>query len=57
MLGPEDAARRIADGLARGKAEIVFPWQMMLAMKAARLMPVRPWSEILSRQATTRHLR
>ena len=51
-----DAARRIADGLARGKAEIVFPWQMMLAMKAARLVPVRPWSEALSRQATTRHL-
>ena len=56
MLEPADAARRIADGLARGKAEIVFPWQMMLAMKAARLVPVRPWSEILSRQATTRHL-
>jgi NAD(P)-dependent dehydrogenase (short-subunit alcohol dehydrogenase family) len=56
MLEPADAARRIADGLARGKAEIVFPWQMMLAMKAARLVPVRPWSEIMSRQATTRHL-
>jgi NAD(P)-dependent dehydrogenase (short-subunit alcohol dehydrogenase family) len=56
MLEPDDAARRIADGLARGKAEIVFPWQMMVAMKAARLVPVRPWSEILSRQATTRHL-
>ena len=25
MLEPADAARRIADGLARGKAEIVFP--------------------------------
>jgi NAD(P)-dependent dehydrogenase (short-subunit alcohol dehydrogenase family) len=57
MLEPADAARRIADGLARGKAEIVFPWQMMLAMKAARLVPVRPWGEIMSRQATTRHLR
>ncbi len=56
MLEPADAARRIADGLARGKAEIVFPWQMMLAMKAARLVPVRPWSKIMSRQATTRHL-
>ena len=27
MLEPADAARRIADGLARGKAEIVFPWR------------------------------
>ena len=25
MLEPDEAARRIADGLARGKAEIVFP--------------------------------
>ncbi len=57
MLEPDDAARRIADGLDRGKAEIVFPWQMMLGMKAVRLVPVRPWSEIMSRQATTRHLR
>jgi hypothetical protein len=30
---------------------------MMLAMKAARLVPVRPWTAIMSRQATTRHLR
>ena len=56
MLEPADAARRIADGIARDKAEIVFPWQMMLPMKAARLVPVRPWSEIMSRQATTRRL-
>jgi NAD(P)-dependent dehydrogenase (short-subunit alcohol dehydrogenase family) len=57
ILEPNDAARRIVDGLARGKAEIVFPWQMMLALKAARLVPVRLWSDIMSRQATTRHLR
>ena len=54
MLEPGDAARRIADGLARGKAEIVFPWQMMLAMKAVRLVPVRPWAAVMSRQARTR---
>jgi short-subunit dehydrogenase len=54
MLEPGDAARRIADGLEREKAEIVFPWQMMLAMKAARLVPVRPWARVMSRQATTR---
>ena len=29
---------------------------MMLAMKAARLVPVRPWSEVMSRQTTTRRL-
>jgi short-subunit dehydrogenase len=44
MLEPRDAARRIADGLARGKAEIVFPLPMLVAMKAARLVPVRTWA-------------
>jgi short-subunit dehydrogenase len=54
MLEPPDAARRIADGLEKGKAEIVFPWQMMLAMKTVRLVPVRPWAAVMSRYATTR---
>ena len=44
LLEPEDAARRIADGLSRGKAEIVFPLPMLVAMKAARLVPVRTWA-------------
>jgi short-subunit dehydrogenase len=57
MLEPDDAARRIANGLEKGKAEIVFPLPMMLAMKAVRLIPVRPWTAIMSRQARTRHLR
>ena len=57
MLEPADAARRIADGLEKDKAEIVFPLQMMLAMKTVRMVPVRPWTAIMSRQARTRHLR
>jgi short-subunit dehydrogenase len=44
MLEPADAARRICDGIAKGKAEIVFPLPMMLAMKAVRLVPVRPYA-------------
>jgi NAD(P)-dependent dehydrogenase (short-subunit alcohol dehydrogenase family) len=43
MLEPDEAARRICRGLERGKPEIVFPLPMMLAMKAARLVPVRAW--------------
>jgi hypothetical protein len=54
MLKADDAARRIADGLEKGKAEIIFPLQMMLLMKAARLVPVRPWTAAWSRVATTR---
>ncbi len=48
MIEADDAARRIADGLAKGKTEIVFPRQMMVLMKAARLVPVRPWAAAYS---------
>jgi short-subunit dehydrogenase len=44
LISPEEAARAIADGMARDKAEIVFPLPMMLLMKAARLVPVRAWT-------------
>jgi NAD(P)-dependent dehydrogenase (short-subunit alcohol dehydrogenase family) len=54
LMEPPDAAQRIADGIAREKAEIVFPLPMMLLMKATRLVPVRPWTALMSRQATTR---
>jgi NAD(P)-dependent dehydrogenase (short-subunit alcohol dehydrogenase family) len=57
MLEADDAARRIANGIAREKAEIVFPLPMMLLMKATRLVPVRPWTALLSRRARTRHSR
>jgi short-subunit dehydrogenase len=41
MLEPDDAARRICRGIEKDKAEIVFPFPMMLGMKALRLVPVR----------------
>jgi short-subunit dehydrogenase len=44
MVSPEEAARAIVDGIAKDKAEIVFPLPMMLLMKAARLVPVRAWT-------------
>ncbi len=44
MMEPDEAARRICDGIVRGKAEVVFPLPMMLAMKTARLVPVRLWA-------------
>jgi short-subunit dehydrogenase len=45
MLEPGDAARRIVRGLEKGKAEVAFPLPMLLALKTARLVPVRLWSE------------
>jgi len=45
MLEADDAARRIAHGLERGRSEIVFPLPMLLLMKAAKVVPVRLWAE------------
>ncbi len=49
MIETDDAAGRIADGIAAGKVEIVFPRPMMLAMKVARVVPVRVWPRIAKR--------
>jgi len=51
MVEPEAAARTIADGIARDKAEIVFPLPMMVAMKAARLVPTRAWTALTAAMA------
>ena len=45
MLDADEAARRIVRGLEKGKAEIAFPLPMLIALKAARLVPVRLWAE------------
>ena len=51
LMEPGDAARAIADGMARDKAEVVFPFPMMVAMKTARLVPVRAWTAMTARLA------
>ncbi|HEU0193557.1 MAG TPA: SDR family NAD(P)-dependent oxidoreductase [Gaiellales bacterium] len=54
MLEPDDAARRICDGLEQGRPEIVFPLSMMLAMKAVRLVPVRTYAWAFSLRRSQR---
>ncbi|CAN5343386.1 SDR family NAD(P)-dependent oxidoreductase [soil metagenome] len=54
IIEADQAAREIADGIAKGKAEVVFPLPMMLLMKAARLIPVAPWTALISRVAAQR---
>lgn len=49
LIDAEQAARSIADGLERGRPEIVFPWPMAVAMKLARLVPVRVWAAVTAR--------
>jgi short-subunit dehydrogenase len=46
IVEPEAAANSIADGLEQGRTEIVFPWQMAVSMKVARLVPVRLWAAL-----------
>ncbi len=49
LLEADDAARRMAEGIARNKAEIVFPLPMMLAMKVIRTLPIRPYTDLYAR--------
>ncbi|MBA3523257.1 MAG: SDR family NAD(P)-dependent oxidoreductase [Geodermatophilaceae bacterium] len=49
IMSPEDAAYKMADGIASGRPEVVFPLPMLLLMKTARLIPVRAWAALLSR--------
>lgn len=50
IIGPGEAAARIADGLESGRSEIVFPRRMAVLMKAARLVPVGAWSWLVRRR-------
>ncbi len=56
MLEADDAARRIVRGLEKGKAEIVFPLPMLVAMKVAKVVPVRLWAEAFRLSAATASL-
>lgn len=48
LIDADRAARAIADGLERGQVEIVFPWQMAVLAKVARLLPVRAWAALVA---------
>jgi NAD(P)-dependent dehydrogenase (short-subunit alcohol dehydrogenase family) len=48
MVSAEKAAEAIADGMEKQSARIVFPWQMSLLMKAAKLVPDRLWALALT---------
>jgi NAD(P)-dependent dehydrogenase (short-subunit alcohol dehydrogenase family) len=49
IIDTGQAARSICDGLERGRTEIVFPTQMALLMKAARVVPARAWTALWAR--------
>jgi short-subunit dehydrogenase len=51
IIDADQAARAIADGLERGRHEIVFPLPMAVLMKIAKLLPQRAWDAIAARFA------
>ncbi|WBQ02819.1 SDR family NAD(P)-dependent oxidoreductase [Kribbella sp. CA-293567] len=48
IVSAEEAGRAIADGIANRSARIVFPWQMSLLMRLAKVVPDRLWSIALT---------
>lgn len=52
LIEPDEAARSIADGIEKEKAEVVFPWEMALLMKAARLVPNALWPRLAAPRVT-----
>ena len=48
MVTAEEAARRIAAAVDRGRAETVFPWQMRALATAAQILPPRLVDRILA---------
>lgn len=50
IIDADKAGRIIVRGLRQGRVEIVFPLRMAIAMKLARLLPVRWWAALMGRR-------
>lgn len=50
IIDADQAGRIIVRGLRKGRVEIVFPLRMAIAMKLARLLPVRWWAALMGRE-------
>ena len=49
MVATDDAARRIVRGLASGRFEVAFPWQLVAILKVARVLPYWLYFWLLNR--------
>jgi short-subunit dehydrogenase len=47
IVSSEVAARKIVEGLVRGRFEIAFPWQLVTILKIARILPYRLFFPIM----------
>ena len=50
LIEADAAAKYIADGIEKGKPEIVFPPAMSFTMKIARLIPQRIWPKLFNQR-------
>ena len=50
IIEADEAAKYIADGIKKGKPEIVFPRAMATSMKIARLVPQKIWPNLFSQR-------
>ena len=48
IIEADRAARYVVDGIAKEKAEIVFPPAMAVVMKFARIVPQRVWARVMA---------
>jgi short-subunit dehydrogenase len=46
IINADRAAKEIANGIEKGKPEIIFPKRMAFAMKIARIVPQRIWPKL-----------
>lgn len=47
IVSSDHAARKIVDGLIRGRFEIAFPWQLVTILKIARILPYKLFFPIM----------
>ncbi len=52
-IEPQEAAEAIIEGLVDRAPEVVFPWQMAVVMKAARVVPQQLWAWLAGRVGST----
>ena len=51
LIDVDQAVESIVKGLERGRTEVVFPFRMAVAMKLARLLPMRTWARSMGKRA------
>ena len=57
LLETDDAVERMGSAIARGDAELAFPWQTASVIRAARLLPTAVWTAVAARVGSANRVR